>query len=229
MVSAREPERGWPHLPQLFHRSSNSFARATLIVLAATLAFAVWALAELNVSDYSKYTNQAIEQPVQFSHEHHVRGLGIDCRYCHSSVEVSAFAGIPPTHTCMTCHSQIWTNAEMLEPVRRSYRTNTPIAWTRVHDLPGFVYFNHAVHVNKGFGCTTCHGAVDTMPLMMRVAPLTMSWCLDCHREPAKFVRPREAVFLTDYQAPANQAELGKRLVEQYKIRSLMDCYTCHR
>ena len=107
MVSAREPERGWPHLPQLFHRSSNSFARATLIVLAATLAFAVWALAELNVSDYSKYTNQAIEQPVQFSHEHHVRGLGIDCRYCHSSVEVSAFAGIPPTHTCMTCHSQI--------------------------------------------------------------------------------------------------------------------------
>lgn len=176
-----------------------------------------------------KRVNVPISQPVPFSHEHHVRGLGIDCRYCHTTVEVSAFAGIPPTETCMTCHSQIWTDAEMLEPVRQSYQNNVPLTWNRVYDLPGFVYFNHSIHVSKGIGCSTCHGQVDSMPLMWRVTPLTMAWCLECHRAPERYVRPREAVFSMSYRPPANQLELGRKLIGEYNIRKLTDCYTCHR
>ena len=159
----------------------------------------------------SFYTNQDVfvEQPIQFSHAHHVGGIGIDCRYCHTSVEESAFANIPPTKTCMNCHSQIWTNAPILEPVRASFRDNTPLQWTRVHDLPDFVYFNHSIHVRKGVGCATCHGRVDKMPLMYQDAPLTMKWCLDCHRNPAKYVRPRDQVFNMAWERPADDPELG--------------------
>lgn len=181
-------------------------------------------------SNYNTGVSQAVaDQPVPFSHEHHVKGLGIDCRYCHSTVEVSAFAGIPPTETCMTCHSQIWTNAEILEPVRSSYRTGTPLAWTRVHDLPGFVYFNHSIHVNKGMGCSTCHGQVNDMPLMWKTETLTMGWCLDCHRAPENNIRPRSEIYNMDYRKPANQAELGTRLIREYNVLKLTDCYTCHR
>ncbi|MDX2154573.1 MAG: cytochrome c3 family protein [Bryobacteraceae bacterium] len=186
-------------------------------------------LARLNESSYVRSTDIPIEQPVPFSHEHHVRGLGIDCRNCHQTVEIAASAGIPPTHTCMSCHSQIWTTAEMLEPVRASYRENRPLEWNRVYDVPGFVYFNHAIHVNKGMGCTTCHGQIDTMPLVWKASSLTMEWCLDCHRQPEKFVRPRAEVFNSDYRPPANQLELGRKLVAEYKVQRLTDCYTCHR
>lgn len=129
----------------------------------------------------------------------------------------------------MTCHSQIWTNAEILEPVRASYRNNTPLAWTRVYDLPDFVYFNHSIHVNKGIGCATCHGPVNHMPLTWKTSSLTMGWCLDCHRAPENNIRPRSEVFNMDYQQPANQAELGARLVREYNVQKLTDCYTCHR
>jgi len=198
-------------------------------VLAATLGGVV---ALLNLSGYNTGQDNFVEQPIQFSHAHHVGGIGIDCRYCHTSVEESAFANIPPTKTCMNCHSQIWNDAPILEPVRASYRTNTPLHWTRVHDLPDFVYFNHSIHVKKGMGCATCHGPVDRMPLMYQQASLQMSWCLDCHRNPAKYIRPREEVFNMNWQRPAGDPGLGDRLVRDYKIASveqLPSCSTCHR
>lgn len=226
-------------MAQLFPRFANTLAKAS-IVLGVVLAATVGGIA--STLDRGPYTtNQTIarDQPVPFSHEHHVKGLGIDCRYCHTSVNDSHFAGIPPTKTCMTCHSQVWTNAEPLRPVRESWRTNTPIQWNRVHDLADFVYFNHGIHVNKGIGCNTCHGPVDKMPLMWQHASLTMSWCLDCHRKPEDFIRPREQVYNMDYRVDTHsgrpgvttQAQLGEILVKEYNVRKdqLTNCSTCHR
>ena len=164
-----------------------------------------------------------------FSHKHHVGGLGIDCRYCHTAVEKSSSAGIPPTETCMSCHSQIWSDAPMLEPVRESYRSGNSIQWTKVHDLPGFVYFNHSIHVAKGMGCAVCHGRVDQMPLMYQQNTLFMEWCLDCHRQPEKYIRPKDKVFQMDYKPAEDQLTLGAKLVSEYKVRKLTDCWICHR
>lgn len=172
------------------------------------------------------------DQPIPFSHKHHVNGLGIDCRYCHTSVEDSSFAGIPATRICMTCHSKIWTGAELLEPVRHSWRTGTPIAWQRVNNLPDFVYFNHQIHVAKGVGCSTCHGRVDLMPLTMQAATLQMEWCLDCHREPERFLRPRDKVFEMDWKPPSDQLRAGRELARQYKLlpaQLMQNCSLCHR
>ncbi|HUH94341.1 MAG TPA: cytochrome c3 family protein [Casimicrobiaceae bacterium] len=171
-----------------------------------------------------------VEQPVPFSHKHHVGDDGIDCRYCHTSVETSAFAGIPPTTTCMTCHSQIFNDAPMLAPVRESLRTGAPLRWNRVYDLPDFAYFNHSIHIAKGIGCVTCHGRVDEMPLMWRNEALEMQWCLGCHRDPDPYLRPRDRVFDMDWQ-PAS-ATLGATLHRAYHIRSsnqLTNCSICHR
>ena len=216
-------------MSQIFHHSTNTFSRLSIFGGIFILAFLVWAWAELNASDYATRAKVPVEQPVPFSHEHHVGGLGIDCRYCHTSVENSSFAGIPPTKICMNCHSQIWNNAAMLEPVRSSFRTDESIRWIRVHDLPDYVYFNHSIHVAKGIGCTSCHGPINKMPLTWQQASLQMEWCLDCHRHPEKFVRPRSEVFNVTYQPPANQEELGKKLVKEYRIQSLTSCSTCHR
>ena len=188
-----------------------------------------WLIDVVSRSAYLTLAHTAREQPVAFSHKHHVGGEGFDCRYCHTSVETSAFAGIPPTKTCMNCHSQIWSDSPMLEPVRESFKTGRPLAWTRVHDLPEFVYFNHSIHVSKGVGCSTCHGRVDLMPLTWQQNNLLMKWCIECHRNPAQYVRPRDQVFNIAYQYPDNQLELGARLVQEYKIQSLTDCVTCHR
>jgi hypothetical protein len=168
-------------------------------------------------------------QPVQFSHQHHVGGMGIDCRYCHTSVEKSAVAGIPPTQTCMNCHSQIWNQSPELEPVRESFRSGKSLEWVRVHDLPEFAYFNHSAHVNKGVGCTTCHGRIDRMPLVWQESSLQMEWCLECHRAPEKFVRPQGEVFNAAYEPPANQLELGRKLVHEYGLKPRTSCSTCHR
>ncbi len=217
-------------MAQIFHVSSNSLARVSIAGALLTLCGIVWAAYRLNAGSFTTAVQVAPDQPIPFSHKHHVGDDGIDCRYCHTSVEKSAFAGLPSTDICMTCHSQLWTNAEMLEPVRASYRTGTSIEWTRVHDLPDFVYFNHSIHVNKGIGCSTCHGRVDQMPLMFKVNTLYMQWCVDCHRHPEKNVRPREQVFNIAYETPApNQDEIGPKLVALYKIQSLTDCVTCHR
>jgi len=216
-------------MPQIFHRSTNTLSRATIFGAVFVIAVLSWAALEVQRSPYVTYAGVRKPQPVPFSHQHHVSGLGIDCRYCHTSVEKSSFAGVPPTQTCMTCHSQIWTNSSMLEPVRASYRDDKSIAWTRVNALPDFVYFDHSIHVSKGIGCTTCHGQVAEMPLTFRAGTLYMSWCLDCHRQPEKYVRPKSQVFNPNYEVPTNQEELGRQLVKDYKIHSLQNCSVCHR
>lgn len=216
-------------MPQIFHRSANALSRFTIFGSVFLLGGLAFVATQVNRSPYFTRANVVREQPVAFSHQHHAGQLGIDCRYCHTSVEEGAFAGIPPTRTCMTCHSQIWTNAPMLAPVRESYRSDTSIEWTRVHDLPDFVYFNHSIHVKKGVACETCHGRVDDMPLMYQANTLHMDWCLECHRNPEKFVRPRDAVFQFGWEPPAGQSELGRRLVEEYHIKSKTDCNACHR
>jgi hypothetical protein len=216
-------------MSQIFHHSTNTLSRVSIFGGLFIVGFLVWAWAELNASTYATRAKVPADQPVPFSHEHHVGGLGIDCRYCHSSVETSSFANIPPSKTCMNCHSQIWNNAAMLEPVRDSFRTDRSIRWTRVHDLPDYVYFNHSIHVAKGVGCTTCHGQVNKMPLMWQENSLQMTWCLECHRQPERFVRPKSEVFSVTYQPPPDQLELGRKLVAEYKIQSLTSCSTCHR
>jgi len=216
-------------MSQVFHHSTNTLSRVSIFGGIFIVGFLVWAWAELNASTYATRAKVPVDQPVPFSHEHHVGGLGIDCRYCHTSVENSSFAGIPPTKTCMNCHSQIWVNAPMLEPVRQSFRTDQSLRWIRVHDLPDYVYFNHSIHVAKGVGCTTCHGQIDKMPLTWQESSLQMSWCLDCHRHPEEYVRPKSEVFSVEYKAPPNQVEIGRDLVKEYHIQSLTSCSTCHR
>jgi cytochrome c7-like protein len=230
---------------QIFHRSANVISRTSIYAGIFTVAITLWFCINLQRSPYVTYAGVARPQPVPFSHEHHVAALGIDCRYCHTSVENSSFAGIPPTRTCMNCHSQMWTAAPMLEPVRESYRTGKSLVWNRVNDLPDFVYFDHSIHVNKGVGCNTCHGAVDRMPLMFNEQSLQMEWCIGCHRGPEKELRPRDQVFNMRYQQPTrdlpvlvdgksftDQMALGKYLAHKYELRSVMDitsCSTCHR
>ena len=214
---------------QIFHRSTNTISKLSIFGAVFLVAGILGLFDKINRSSWVTEAQVPREQPIQFSHERHVAGNGLDCRFCHSSVEQSSFAGIPPTRTCMQCHSQIFSNSPFLEPVRASFRSGRSIEWTRVHDLPDFVYFDHSIHVNKGVGCTTCHGAVDRMPLMWQEQSLQMSWCVDCHRRPEAFVRPREAVFSVDYVAPANQLAMGRRLVAEYHIQRLTSCSTCHR
>ncbi len=212
---------------QIFHRSANTLSRVTIFGALFFVGFAIWLIAALNRSPYVSQREHVLPQPVPFSHQHHVAGLGIDCRYCHTSVETSRFAGIPPTQICMNCHKQIWTNAEILEPVRASFRTGKPLVWSRVHRLPDYVQFNHSIHISKGIGCVSCHGRVDQMPLMWQAKPLTMSWCLQCHRNPERFIRPRDKVFDMTWEAK-DQATLGPLLVKQYNVKSLTHCSTCH-
>jgi hypothetical protein len=182
-------------------------------------------------SNYVTGVGIAPEQPVPFSHQHHVGGLGIDCRYCHTAVEGAANAGFPPTHTCMTCHSQIWTGAPMLAPVRESLASDKSIRWQRVAALPDFVYFDHHIHVAKGVGCVTCHGRVDKMPLLARAEPFQMRWCLDCHRDPAPNLRPSERIFDMDWTPSGDRRATGERLMAANHVNAahLTDCYTCHR
>lgn len=216
-------------MSQIFHRSTNTLSKFSIFGGTFLAAGGLWLALELTRSPYVTNAGVAREQPVPFSHAHHVGGIGIDCRYCHTSVEKAAYAGIPPTKTCMNCHSQIWSQSPTLEPVRESYRTDKSIEWVKVNDLPDFVYFDHSAHVNKGVGCTTCHGRVDQMPLMWQEKSLQMEWCLDCHRAPEKYVRPRAEVFSVAWQAPQNQLEEGRRLVTEYKIHTRTSCSTCHR
>jgi hypothetical protein len=219
-------------MPQIFHRSANTLSKVSLASILLLVGGLIGLAMLLGRSSYVTRAQEYVEQPVQFSHIHHVLDDGIDCRYCHTSVETSSFAGIPPTKTCMNCHSQIWQSAPILEPVRASFREDRPMQWIRVHDLPDFVYFNHSIHVKKGMGCETCHGRVDQMPLMKQENSLQMEWCLDCHRNPQNYVRPREEVFTMGYRPPEDRAERSKlvaKLMDDYKIKPSTDCSTCHR
>ncbi len=216
-------------MAQFFSKSANTLSRVVLFGVVLGLGFVMWAGYLIVRSPYEMVQNVPREQPVPFSHEHHVGGLGIDCRYCHTTVEISSFANVPATKVCMNCHSQMWAVSPTLEPVRESYRTGRSIEWTRVHDLPEYVYFNHSIHVHAGMGCSTCHGRVDKMPLTWQAEPLTMEWCLNCHRHPARYVRPRDQVFNMAYTQPPDQIALGNKLVAQYHLQSLTSCSTCHR
>jgi hypothetical protein len=216
-------------MSQIFHHSTNTLSKLSIFGALFLAAGTVWLILQVNRSPYVTQAGVAREQPVPFSHQHHVGGLGVDCRYCHTSVETSATAGIPPTKTCMNCHSQIWSDSPTLEPVRESFRSERSIEWVKVNDLPDFVYFNHSVHVNQGVGCTTCHGRVDRMPLMWQEASLTMEWCLDCHRQPERYLRPKAEVFNAAYEPPADQLALGRSLVKEYGIHTRTSCSTCHR
>jgi hypothetical protein len=226
----------------------NAFSRATILGFLFILAAIGWMLWVFYNSSWATQVGVVRDQPVQFSHEHHVAGLGIDCRYCHTSVEDSAFAGIPATETCMQCHSQVWADSPKLAPVRDSFKSGKSLEWTRVHDVPDFAYFNHAIHVKKGIGCVTCHGQVNEMPLTWREHTLHMKWCLDCHRNPEQNLRPPEQVFSMTWQAEDSgqtPAELRRTLMDELHIgvgrdeegnvardshnNKLTNCSTCHR
>jgi Cytochrome c7 and related cytochrome c len=206
-------------------------SRASIVAVVLLLSLVSWTAVSIYDAGYTTNVKRPIIQPIPFSHLHHAGEMGISCEYCHTSVETSSFAGIPPTYTCMTCHSQIWTTSPMLEPVRNSYRTKTPLEWIRVNDLPDFVYFNHSIHIAKGVGCVTCHGRVDQMPLTWKQHTLFMAWCLDCHRNPAKYIRPKSEIFNFTYVPVENQLTLGKKLEKQYNIqvKRITDCSVCHR
>jgi hypothetical protein len=218
-------------MAQLFRPGANTIAIAVIMALflgpvsAVGVAYFMWA------SPYAtdQYVTRA--QPVPFSHAHHVGDLGLDCRMCHAGVERAAFAGLPSTHVCMTCHSRIWTNADMLSPIRESQAAGKPLHWQRVNRLPDYVFFDHSIHVAKGIGCSTCHGPVQTMALMRQEQPLTMGWCLECHRHPERYIRPKDRVFDTSWTTPPDQIAEGHSLMAQYLVRTehLIDCSTCHR
>ncbi len=214
----------------IFGPAANLAIKVVLCVLAAILAggTAFWWLWPRG--DYARHRREALDQPVPFSHQHHVAGLGIDCRFCHSAVEVSSNAGLPPTSTCMTCHSQIWTNAALLAPVRKSLAENLPMKWYRVTDLPDYVYFDHSIHIAKGVGCQSCHGAVETMALTYKAKTLTMEFCLDCHRNPGPRLRPRSALYDTNWTRGADTPDAAE-LLAAYHVpdRNLTDCSLCHR
>ena len=227
-------------MPQIFRHSTNYLARGTIFGAIFILIAALFVAAEINRSGWN--TGQWIErqQPIQFSHKHHVGDDGIDCRYCHTSVETSASAGIPSTAVCMNCHKQIWADSPYLKQVRDSFKDGKPLEWVRVHDLPDFTYFNHAIHINKGVGCSTCHGRIDQMPVVSQAVSLQMEWCLECHRNPENFVRPKDKVFNMTYP-PRNstkaEIEEGRKRVKEYRIQVpvgtklnvMTSCSTCHR
>jgi hypothetical protein len=240
-------------MPQIFHPSMNTVSRVSIFG-AVFIVAAVFLIVAMTVrSPYFTGERVVHNQPVPFSHEHHVGDCGIDCRYCHTSVETSAVAGVPSTKTCMNCHSQLFADSPMLAPVRESFRDKQPLVWTRVHDVPDFAYFNHSIHVQKGIGCTTCHGAVHKMPLMWREQTLHMQWCVDCHRRPEDFVRPRDEVFNVEWAPELLSAdelqslaaehdltlnladreemlrELRRGLAQKHHLQSKDSCYTCHR
>jgi hypothetical protein len=219
-------------MAQIFHRSTNFIARFSVLSVAFLTGLVLVVVLTAARSPY--YTNQDIvrAQPIQFSHKHHVGDDGIDCRYCHTGVENSAVAGIPPTKTCMNCHSVLFNNSAYLEMVRESYRSDKSLEWVRVHRLPDYVYFNHSIHINKGVGCSACHGQVNQMPLVFQANSLLMQWCLDCHRNPEQILRPKDQIFNMDWKTPQNQAELGAKLKIEYRIRTtaeLTSCSVCHR
>lgn len=219
-------------MAQVFNRSANNIAKISMIMAAVLGGLAFYFYTQIARSSYLTGIYVEKQQPVQFSHKHHVGDDGIDCRYCHTQVETSASAGIPPTQTCMNCHNQLYADQPYLEPVRASYRENKPIEWQRVHDLPEFAYFNHSIHVAKGVGCSTCHGQIDEMPAVFQQNTLQMEWCLSCHREPEKFIRPKSEIYNMKWKDSDLNPEERKDLKEKYKIRSkemMTSCSTCHR
>lgn len=221
-------------MAQIFRKSSNTVAKVSLVGAAASFFGFFGIVYAVYRSPYTTDVGVPLTQPVPFSHQHHVGGLGLDCRYCHTTVEKSAFAGLPPTEICMTCHSQVWKDAPVLAPIRESFAAGQPVQWKRVNLVPDFVYFNHSIHVQKGVGCSTCHGEVDQMPITWKAHSLYMRWCLDCHEAPQKFLRPRDQIYNTEWKPPPDQLQQGEKLIAEYhisriRLQQLRDCSMCHR
>ena len=216
---------------QIFTPNANALAKIAIGAIAFLVIGIVAAMVGIYLSPWWTDVGIAKAQPVAFSHKHHVDELKVECRYCHTTVEKAAYAGYPATETCMSCHSQIWTNSPLLEPVRESYRTGEPLLWSKIYDLPDFVYFNHSAHVNNGIGCSSCHGRIDQQQLAAKVQPLYMGWCLSCHRNVEDNIRPPDQVFNMDWQPAADQATLGISLIKEYGIQTqnLTNCAICHR
>ncbi len=212
-------------MAQVFPRSANIIARLSILAGLVLIGAAVG----LYLFSTGSYSAPLRTQPVPFSHQQHVGNLGIDCRYCHTSVEISAFAGLPSTRICMNCHSEVLSESDELAPVRDSSTKSTPLAWNRVHTLPDYTYFDHSAHLNKGVACVTCHGQVNQMPVVVQARSLQMGWCMDCHRDPAPSIRPRDQVTNMNWQPPADFDRLRQRLIEEYHVESKTDCSTCHR
>jgi len=216
-------------MAQVFPRRANLVARGSLVGGLGAL-FVLSALYWVYIrTPLFTGVGTAPSQPVPFSHAVHAGELGIDCRYCHTTVENSAFAGMPDTKTCMNCHSVVLTQDPRLAPVRESFKTGKAIQWNTVNDLPDYVYFDHSIHINKGIGCSSCHGDVDKEPLMAKGASLQMGFCVNCHTHPEQQVRPRDQVFNMSWQPPANQAVVGPQLVQEYHIQTKISCSACHR
>ena len=213
----------------LFPRWTNTAARATGAALLASPAVGFALLVLWNRTPFVTGQFTPLEQPVQFDHRHHVGDEGIDCRYCHTSVETSPSAGLPSTAVCMSCHAQIWNKSPKLEPIREAYFSGKPVVWSRVHNLPDFVYFNHAIHVGKGVACATCHGRVDRMAAVEQVEPLTMQWCLACHRDPHLHLRPKDQVTQMAWEPPADPEAAGQALAQRNDVHTRVSCTTCHR
>lgn len=211
----------------VFPRWTNRLREIGAIAAVGGLVYAV-VLVTLVFGPETSAIGYAPEQPVPYSHKLHAGDLDIDCRYCHDTVEFSARAAIPPAKTCMNCHKTVRAQSELLAPVRAAYEHDQPLAWRRVHDLPDFVYFDHSAHLNAGVSCVSCHGRVDRMEVVAQAEALTMGWCLECHRDPAPRLRPREFVTALDW-IPDAQTPTGAELIEAYDITPSTDCSTCHR
>ncbi|MBI1182255.1 MAG: cytochrome C [Alphaproteobacteria bacterium] len=218
-------------MAQIFSPRATTIAVIVLVALVSVPVVLIAYIYQVHSSPYATHVGIPVAQPIPFSHAHHVGDVGLDCRYCHTGVETSAFAGLPPTSTCMTCHSQLWTNAAMLAPVRESLAKGKPIRWNRVHDLPDYVYFDHSVHIANGVGCSSCHGDVSKMPLTRKVKPLTMGWCLSCHENPAPHLRPQAEIFNPHWKPGPDHEKEGRMLMAHYGIDKdhLTDCSVCHR
>ena len=216
-------------MPSLFRPWVDDVVRAALVAIVAVLFGGPLLLMAWVRTPYITGEGVPFDQPIAFDHRHHVRDDGIDCLYCHESATRVATAGIPPTERCLNCHNQVWNDSPLLQTVWRSYATHRPIAWTRVMRLPDFVYFNHAVHTTHGIGCETCHGRVDRMARVYQAVPLTMGWCLECHRAPERFLRPRNEITTMGWTPPQPQTQLTAALAHQYNVRHLTACTTCHR
>lgn len=218
-------------MSQLFHPSMNIITKLALVILVLLLGGLGWLGYYVSVSPFVTEVGVAKAQAVPYSHQLHVGQLGLDCRYCHTSVETSNTASIPPTATCMGCHTQVAKDSPDLQLVRDSLQNNQPLEWIRVHDLPDYVYFNHAIHVKQGVGCETCHGRIDQMTVVAKVQTLQMSWCLECHRNPENYIRPRSEVFTMGWVPPTDQKTLGTQLIAEnhIQVEHLTDCSVCHR
>jgi ferredoxin len=210
---------------QVFPRSANVIAPISIVVglllIGAVVGFLILAPQSYSVTVHA--------QPVAFSHQQHVGAVGVDCRYCHTTVETSSFAGLPSTKICMNCHLEVLDSSDELAPIRDSAASGTPLIWNRVHDLPDYAYFDHSAHLNKGVACVTCHGQVDQMPVLYQARSLQMSWCMDCHRDPARNIRPRDQVTNMNWQPPANFDAIRQQLIRDYHVESKTSCSTCHR